>query len=68
MKIQHLLAKYLKEHGITISYLARVTGIQYELLRRSLNENRVMTADELAAVLTNTEIKIEDLTRMQKIV
>lgn len=68
MKIQHLLAGYLKERGITISYLARVTGIQYELLRRSLNENRVMTADELAAVLTNTEIKIEDLTKTQNIV
>ena len=59
--IQQSLAKYLKQRGIKISFVAEATGIQYELLRRSLNGNRIMTANELAAILINTDIKLEDI-------
>lgn len=60
-KIQYMLADYLKKNGITISFVANAAGIKYELLRRSMNENRVMTADELVAILTSTNITLEDI-------
>lgn len=59
--IQRLLSKYMTKNGITISHVARTAGIKYELLRRSLKENRVLTADELVAILTSTEIKLSDV-------
>lgn len=60
-RIQHSLCRYLDENGITITYIAKATGIKYELLRRSLKGNRVLTADELAAILTKTKISLEDI-------
>lgn len=59
--VQQQLAKYMAKNGITIAHVARVAGIEYELLRRSLRENRTLTADELAAILTSTKIKLEDI-------
>lgn len=59
--IQYLLAKYLKENGITIAYLARASGIKYELLRRSLNGRRILSADELIMILVSTNIKLADV-------
>lgn len=59
--IQQKLSKYMTKNGITISHVARTAGIKYELLRRSLHENRTLTADELAAILTSTEIKLQDV-------
>ncbi len=59
-KTQQLLAEYLRRNGIKISFIAEAAGIRYELLRRSLNGARVMTADELAAILMNTEITLDD--------
>lgn len=59
--IQYLLAAYLEANGITISYVARAAGIKYELLRRSLKGNRVLTADELVSIITTTNIKLEDI-------
>ena len=66
IKIQKLLAKYLSRNGITISHVARVSGIKYELLRRSLNENRALLADELVAILTSTGIKLKDVLNEQQ--
>ena len=40
-KIQHKISKYMIQNGITIAHVARMTGIDYEMLRRSLRENRV---------------------------
>lgn len=60
-KIQYMLADYMKKNGITISFVADAAGIKYELLRRSLNGNRVMTADELAAILMSTNITFKDI-------
>ena len=45
-KIQHKISKYMIQNGITIAHVARMTGIDYEMLRRSLRENRVLTADD----------------------
>lgn len=59
-KAQYQLARYLKRNGITIAFVAEAAGMRYELLRRSLNGTRVMTADELAAILMNTEITLDD--------
>lgn len=59
--IQYLLSEYLKKNGIKISFVAKAAGIKYELLRRSLNGNRVLTADELTAILTATNITLADI-------
>lgn len=59
--VQQKLSKYMSKNGITISHVARAAGIEYELLRRSLRENRTLTADELVAILTSTAIKLEDV-------
>ena len=61
--IQYLLAEYLEKNGITMSYVARSSGIKYELLRRSLKGNRVLSADELIKILRSTNIKIEDIVK-----
>ena len=60
-KIQHKISKYMIQNGITIAHVARMTGIDYEMLRRSLRENRVLTADELVAILTSTTINLTDV-------
>ena len=59
-KIQYSLARYLKRKGITIWFVSKATGIQYELLRRSLNGSRVLTADELVSILRSTNITLAD--------
>lgn len=59
--IQNLLAAYLKENGITISYVSKVSKIKYELLRRSLNGKRVLTADELVSIIRSVDIKLDDI-------
>ena len=63
--IQILLAAYLKEKGITISHVSKVSKIKYELLRRSLNGKRVLTADELVSIIKSTDIKLDDIIKEQ---
>lgn len=60
-KTQRKLSKYLSRRGITISHVAKAANIQYELLRRSLNGDRVLTADDLVAILQCTDITLEDI-------
>ncbi len=60
-KVQYQLARYLKRNGITIAFVAKRAGIQYELLRKSMNGTRVLTADELVAIIVNTEITFDDI-------
>ena len=60
-KVQYQLARYLKRNGITIAFVAKCAGIQYELLRKSMNGTRVLTADELVAIIVNTEITLDDI-------
>jgi len=41
-----LIKNYLKGHGITQTWLANKTGIDYAALHAALNENRVLYTEE----------------------
>ncbi len=56
-KIKAALAK----RKITIYKLSRLTGITYELLRRSLSGSRKMSAEELLLIIERVGIGIEEL-------
>lgn len=55
------LRNELMNRGITLHKAAEITGIRYELLRRSFNENRELRARELITILEKTGIPIEKL-------
>ena len=46
----------LDSKGISLYKLSRLTGIKYELLRRTFNEKRKLTADEIDAVESKSMI------------
>lgn len=50
MLIVEILNQYIKDNDITIYKLSRSTGISYELLRRTFNGTRKLTADELIRI------------------
>ena len=50
VKVQGELANAIKSAGISASSVARATGLNAELLRRSLRCERNMTADEYVLV------------------
>ena len=50
MSIQKELAETIKTYGIPVSVIARRTGLNGELLRRSLRCERRMSADEYVKV------------------
>ena len=51
----------LKRREITVYRLSKITGIKYELLRRSLTEERKLTAEELVEVLKTAGIGLEEI-------
>ena len=51
----------LKRRGITVYRLSKITGIKYELLRRSLTEERKLTAAELVEILKAAGIGLEEI-------
>ena len=51
----------LKRREITVYRLSKITGIKYELLRRSLTEERKLTAEELVEVLKAAGIGLEEI-------
>lgn len=55
------LGAALKRRGITVYRLSKITGIKYELLRRSLAEERKLTAVELVEILKATGIGLEEI-------
>lgn len=55
------LRNELINRGITLHKAAELTGIRYELLRRSFNERRELRARELITILEKTGIQIEKL-------
>lgn len=61
MDTQKALYAYMRARGISIAFVAAKAGIAYELLRRSLKEERVMSADELVKVLSALGITLEEL-------
>ena len=60
MDIQKQISMYMSDNGITISHVAKCTGITYELLRLSLNANRRMSADEFVKVCKCLGMEIRD--------
>ena len=59
--IAKLLKNRLEEKGITVYRLSKLTGIRYELLRRTLNGERKLTADELILICQKSGIVIDEL-------
>lgn len=51
MKIQAALYQYIREHGINITFIASKAGLKYELLRRPLRCERLMSADEFVKII-----------------
>lgn len=56
------LKSEMKKKGISLHKTAEMTGIRYELLRRSFNEGRDLRVRELFAILEKTGIRIEEIT------
>ncbi len=52
MGVQAELSRVILESDISLATIARATGFKYELLRRSVNGQRKMTADEYGILLT----------------
>lgn len=50
----------IRERGIPIAELARRTGMDGELLRRSLSGNRNLRATELVAICNELHLEVED--------
>lgn len=61
MDIQKSIYSYMITHGISIKFIADKTGINYELLRRSLHSQRSMTANELVWILEALGVKLENI-------
>ena len=59
--IQWELYEYITAHGISIRFISNKTGINYEMLRRSLHSQRSMTANELVKILNVLDVKFEDI-------
>ena len=50
------LEREMRVRGITLYRLSKMTGIRYELLRRSFHGARKLTAEELVLILDKTGI------------
>ena len=59
--VEEKLKLELEKSGTSIYRLSKLCGIKYELLRRSLNGKRRMSADELVLILKHTDISLEEL-------
>lgn len=55
------LKAILKERNISIYQLSKLSGIKYELLRRSLNSQRKLSAIEFITILLSAGIKYEEV-------
>ena len=66
MNVQKQIARHIKHKGITISHIAKNTGITYELLRASLNAARRMSADEFVKVCKCLGLEIKDFDERSK--
>lgn len=60
MTASAIIAKKVEERGISISELARRVNLNNELLRRSLNGDRKLPADEMVALCKELDLKISD--------
>ena len=61
MWLERLREEFVKR-GVSLHKVAEITGIRYELLRRTFNEGREMRARELILILERLAIRLEDIT------
>ncbi|WP_423219408.1 helix-turn-helix domain-containing protein [Ethanoligenens harbinense] len=59
MTTSQILKEYIKNNGISISFIARKSGMSRELLRRSLEGSRNLKADEFVKICKT--LSLEDL-------
>ena len=62
MKAYEILGKRIQQRGITIAELSRRVGMDSELLRRSLNGDRKINADEFVSLCIELGLSISDFT------
>ena len=55
------LKRELDKKGISLYRLAKLTGIRYELLRRTFNEKRKLRTDEFIKILSTCNLKYEEV-------
>lgn len=61
MWLERLREEFVKRR-VSLHKVAEITGIRYELLRRTFNEGREMRARELILILERLAIRLEDIT------
>lgn len=59
--IESKLKVVLKQRNISIYRLSKMSGIDYELLRRTFKMKRKLSANEFIAILLSTGIKYEEV-------
>lgn len=65
MKAYEVIAKRIRQRGITKAELARRVSIDQELLRRSLQGKRKIPADEFIRLCYELELRLSDFPRSQ---
>lgn len=64
MKAYEVIGAAVRERGIPCTELARRTNISAELLRRSLNGERKITADEFVSLCAELNLTLDDFKAM----
>ena len=59
--VSEKLLSVMKEKGITMYRLSKITGMRYELIRRIFCHQRKPTADEFVLILQKTGITYEEV-------
>jgi hypothetical protein len=59
--VEAKLKTALQKHHISIYRLSKLSGIRYELLRRSFNSQRKLSASEFIKILSCTGIQYEEV-------
>ena len=56
MNAAEVIKNHIVSNGIKLSFLSEKSGVNYELLRRSLDGDRVLKADELLSIIAVLKI------------
>lgn len=59
--ISKKISEILNAKGFSIYKLSKLTGIKYELLRRTMIGKRKLSADELILILEKADISFDDI-------
>ena len=60
-EVEKKVKSVLERHHISMYRLSKITGIRYELIRRSLSFKRSLSANELVTILNCTNIPYEEV-------